>query len=145
MKRRELGTPTDTGPLLALLNQNDASHARCTAALSRLRAPMLPTVPCLTETLHFLGRAGGWAAQEVVWQLVADGDLRLHFLDETQLMRARQIMETFADAPCDFADASLVVMAETLGLTRVFTLDSHFYAYRLSDGSAMEVIPGSSR
>ena len=41
----------------------------------------------------------------------------------------------------DLADASLVVAAETLNLGRIFTLDRHFYAYRLADGSALEVVP----
>lgn len=37
--------------------------------------------------------------------------------------------------------ASLVTAAETLELTRVFTLDHHFYAYRTLDGNALEVVP----
>jgi hypothetical protein len=51
------------------------------------------------------------------------------------------LMEQYLDTPMDLADASLVVAAETLGLRRVFTLDRHFYAYRLADGSALEVVP----
>lgn len=39
------------------------------------------------------------------------------------------------------ADASVVVATETLGLRQVFTLDRHFYAYRLADGMAFEVVP----
>lgn len=39
------------------------------------------------------------------------------------------------------ADASLVVVAESFNLQQVFTLDSDFYAYRLGDGSALEVVP----
>jgi predicted nucleic acid-binding protein len=38
------------------------------------------------------------------------------------------------------ADASIVATAAALTLRHVFTLDSHFYAYRLADGSAFEVI-----
>jgi predicted nucleic acid-binding protein len=41
----------------------------------------------------------------------------------------------------DLADASLVVVAESISLHRVFTLDSHFRIYRLADGSALELIP----
>ena len=42
----------------------------------------------------------------------------------------------------DLADASLIAAAETLNLRQVFTIDTDFYIYRLSDGSALEVIPG---
>ena len=41
----------------------------------------------------------------------------------------------------DLADASLVVVAESRTLRRVFTTDSDFYLYRLADGSALEVVP----
>ena len=39
-------------------------------------------------------------------------------------------MRQYHDAPMDLADASLVVAAERLNLRRIFTLDSHFRAYR---------------
>ena len=51
------------------------------------------------------------------------------------------LLEQYRDTPMDLADASLVVAAETLGGRRVFTLDRHFYAYRLADGAALEVVP----
>ena len=40
----------------------------------------------------------------------------------------------------DLADASLVAVAEGRSLRRVFTVDNDFYVYRLSDGSALEVM-----
>lgn len=50
-------------------------------------------------------------------------------------------MEKYKDTPMDLADASLVVAAETLGLRRIFTLDSDFYVFRINDRDAFEVIP----
>ena len=41
----------------------------------------------------------------------------------------------------DLADASLVALAETLKLKRVFTLDKDFYIYRLNHKAAFEVVP----
>ena len=40
----------------------------------------------------------------------------------------------------DLADATLLALADFRGWRKVFTLDSHFFAYRLHDGSALEVI-----
>lgn len=51
-------------------------------------------------------------------------------------------MEKYNDSPMDFGDASLVAVAETRGLRQVFTLDKHFWGYRLADGSTLEPIPG---
>lgn len=50
------------------------------------------------------------------------------------------LMEKYKDTPMDLADASLVAAAESLGLTRIFTVDSDFYVYRLADGTALEVV-----
>ena len=51
------------------------------------------------------------------------------------------LMEKYRDAPMDLADASLVVVAESRALKRIFTLDSHFRIYRLANGSMLEMVP----
>jgi uncharacterized protein len=49
-------------------------------------------------------------------------------------------MERFRDQPCDYADATLLVAAEDTGRKRVFTIDTHFHAYRLSNRDALVII-----
>ncbi len=51
------------------------------------------------------------------------------------------LMDKYRDLPMDLADASLVAAAEALGSRSVFTLDRHFHAYRLINGSALQVVP----
>lgn len=51
--------------------------------------------------------------------------------------RIQAIIDKYADLPADFADASLIAMAERLGLSSIATLDSDFDIYRLSNGSAL--------
>jgi predicted nucleic acid-binding protein len=51
------------------------------------------------------------------------------------------LMAQYQDTPMDLADASLVVVAESRAMRRVFTTDSDFYVYRLADGSSLEVTP----
>jgi len=46
----------------------------------------------------------------------------------------------YADAPMDLADASLVAVAERSRLRRLFTLDSHFHAYRIDGAASFEVV-----
>ena len=52
-----------------------------------------------------------------------------------------ELMEKYQDVTMDMADASIVAAADRLGLKQVFTLDSDFRVYRLSNGSAFELIP----
>ncbi len=139
-------TLCDTGPLVALVDSDDRHHARCLAALPSLTSPLLTTWPCLTEAMHFLGKARGWDAQSVLWQFVRRGALQLHFPSSAEELSAEELriealMGQYRDAPMDFADASLVAAAETLNQRRIFTLDQHFYAYRIYDQHAFEVVP----
>jgi len=67
--------------------------------------------------------------------------LLLHDLTRTEAKRMERLMEKYHDTPMDLADASLIVVAESLGFHRIFTLDSDFYIYRLADGSALEIMP----
>jgi predicted nucleic acid-binding protein len=55
--------------------------------------------------------------------------------------RMAALMDKYQDRPMDLADASLVTVAERLGMRRIFTLDSDCHIHRLADGSALECIP----
>jgi predicted nucleic acid-binding protein len=127
----------DAGPLDALLDAGQAqNHARCTAALAHIALPLVTTWPCFTEAMYLLGRDLGYLGQEGLWQLHASGKLRIHELSEAEADRMQALMAQYRGIPMDLADASLVAAAETLGVRRIFTLDSHFYAYRTADGQA---------
>ena len=134
-------TLTDAGPMFVLFNRKDPSHERCKSVLPLVPGPLLTTWPCFTEALYLLGRDLGFRAQDKALAYVADGLLRIHYQTEGDCNQMRALMLKYQDAPMDLADASLVVAAETLGMRRIFTLDRHFYAYRLADGSALEVLP----
>ena len=134
-------TLTDTGPLVGLVDQDDPHHQDAAATLRRLpKVPLLTTWPCLTEAMYLLYRAAGYSGQEALWRFVERGSLQLHVPGEEEWRRMQELMSIFRDAPMDMADASVVTAAEALGLTRVFTYDRHFYAYRLANGSILEVV-----
>lgn len=135
-------TLTDTGPLVALLDADDASHAVCMAAATQLPSgPLLTTWVCFTEAMYLLGSVGGYRYQAALWSLRATGRLILHDLTVSEADRMAALMAQYRDTPMDLADASLVAVAESQDLRRVFTIDSDFYVYRLADGSALDVEP----
>ena len=135
-------TLCDTGPLVALIDRDDLHYARCVAALAELPPqPLLTTWPCLTEAMYLVWRAGGFPAQEELWGYLADGLLVLHLPGADEWQRMRELMRQYHDTPMDLADASLVALAELRGLRRIFTLDSHFRAYRIDSQHAFEVVP----
>ena len=50
-------------------------------------------------------------------------------------------MQIYQNVPMDLADASLVAVADSRKIRRLFTLDGDFYIYRLADGSVLEAVP----
>jgi predicted nucleic acid-binding protein len=135
-------TLTDTGPLVALLDKDDARHPDSVAAAQRLPAgPLLTTWPCFTEAMYLLGEVGGHRYQAELWKLRQAGRLILHDLTTAEVDRMPVLMAKYQDRPMDLADASLVVVAESRALSQVFTLDRDSHIYRTSDGSALQTIP----
>ncbi len=132
---------TDTGPLVALLDADDPYHAECVAALHRLPfGPLLTTWVCFTEAMYLLGEVGGYRYQAALWDLRVTGRLVLHIPTLAEVDRMAALMAQYRDTPMDLADASLVAVAESRSMRRVFTVDTDFYIYRLVDGSALEVV-----
>lgn len=134
-------TLTDAGPLVAVIDKGDSSHARCAAALPNLSKPLVTTFPCFTEAMYLLGREGGFSFQDKLWQMYNTGLVTIHELSAGEMTRMRVLIAQYADRLMDLADASLVCAAESVGITRVFTVDSDFLFYRLAGGDTLRVVP----
>jgi uncharacterized protein len=134
-------TIVDTGPLVAILNPDDEYHARCVTVLPALRLPFVTTASVVTEAMHFLYRRRGWIGQQTLWRMIEVDKLRVSAVEGYALDRIEQLMDRYQDSPMDFADASLVTLAEEMNLRQVFTLDSHFRAYRMSNRRVLDIVP----
>ncbi len=134
-------TLIDTGPLVALVDKGQGeAHRLYKEALRTSERPLLSTWPCLTEALYFLHELRGWEGQQALWALIEKDVIRVHHPAAEELRRAAALMEQYQDTPMDFADASLVVLAERTGLRRILTLDRDFYIYQLPGKNVFEVI-----
>lgn len=124
---------TDAGPLVALFDRSDAYHGAISTTLHKISEPLATTLPVLTESFHLLG--AGSERTLALMKFIDDGPLQVLFLDRPRLARAFEIMSQYADTPMDFADASLVCMAEQHAIRRIFTLDRNdFSTYRIKQG-----------
>lgn len=134
-------TLVDTGPLVAVMNRNDDYYADCVRLFRGLNTPLYTTLPVLGEAMYLLGKRVGWAAQEGLWKLVLHGDLILEHPSPSELVRVSELMSKYNDQPMDFADASLVALAERLSIDRIFTVDRRdFSVYRLHGKKPFTVI-----
>ena len=130
----------DAGPLVAVLDRDDAHHEACVAALRTIRDPLVTVWPALTEAMCLLGFA--WERQRALWEMIETDILRLLPLDHVDAPRMRALMEKYRDLPMDMADAALVRVAEREGIRRVLTLDQRdFSIYRLTRKGSFTLLP----
>lgn len=135
-------TLCDAGPLFALVDARQAElHQRCKAVLPQLSAPLVTTWPSFTEAMYLAHRSGGWPMQNFLWGYVREAVLVFHELASQETARMAALMEQYRDTPMDLADASLIAIAERLGLTQIFTIDRHFHVYRLAGARSFVVVP----
>ena len=130
----------DTGPLVALLSRNDSAHKACVAAFESIRGRLLTSEAVLTEAMHLLGREreGARACLEF---FIRAGAIVVP-TTVTRLSLCRELMMRYADTPMDFADATLVALAEEFAVGRVLTLDRRgFSTYRWRRSTRFTIAP----
>jgi uncharacterized protein len=130
----------DTGAFVALLDKSENNHPRCVDFLKSFRGKILTTEPVLTETIYLLGPSV--KAQKAVLEFILKGGAILIPQSADSLSRATALMEKYRDVPMDFADATLVTLAEETGISEVFTLDIRgFSTYRIQGKKGFKILP----
>jgi uncharacterized protein len=130
----------DTGPVVALLSRSDASHAACSVAFEDVRGKLLTTEAVLTEAMHLLGRRPD-GARACLEFFLRSGAILVPMTTK-RLIRCRDLMARYTNVPMDFADASLVAIAEEFAIGRVLTLDRRgFQTYRWRQNRPFSIVP----
>jgi predicted nucleic acid-binding protein len=130
----------DTGALVSLLDRSQSQHLKCRRAFSDWTGPVVSTEAVLTEATHLLtGVRGGRIA---CVDFFLSGGALLVPSSAMSLQRVRRLLDKYADRPMDFADATLVALAEELDCTSVFTTDrTDFSVYRLKGRKPFRLVP----
>jgi len=120
----------DTGALVSILDRSQNRHREFSEFFAVWTGQIVTTEAVVTESTHLLGRVSGGAI--ACLDFVLSGGAVLIPISTAALRRARQLMQRYADCPMDFADATLVVLAEELGTDMVLTTDQRdFSVYRI--------------
>jgi predicted nucleic acid-binding protein len=134
-------TLLDTGPLVAYLDETDGRHGACVSVLEAHSGQVATTLAVLTEAMHLL--SGVPQAPTLILDFLDAFGVEICSMDERDDLRGCvELMEKYADTPMDFADATLVALAERLDTRDVFTLDRRgFFTYRQHGRRHFAVLP----
>jgi predicted nucleic acid-binding protein len=130
----------DTGGLVSLLDRSQSAHTQFARFFSEWTAPVVSTEAVLTEATHLLGRVSG--GRRACLDFFLSGAAVLVPTSATSLRRCRELVDRFADLPMDYADATLVALAEELDTNLVLTTDRRDFAvYRLAARRRFRIVP----
>ena len=135
-------TLLDAGPMIAMLSPRDAAHAAVAARWGSEVKRCLTTEAVIVEATHMVARGRGDHAR--VLEFVIAAEIPVFALHLPLHIQCVHLLRRYADTPMDYADATLVALADRLRLTRVFTLDRRgFRTYRGARGLGFEVVPAA--
>lgn len=133
----------DTGPIVAFLDKSDPWHAACTQVFSQLRLPLLTSEAVLTELFYFMEYRSGDV--EAALKLVQSGIVTVATIVDSDLRNIVRLMRQYRDRPMDFADATLVHLAERENLNTIVTIDfSDFQTYRIGGRRTFRILPSQA-
>ena len=120
----------DTGPWIALVDRSESRHKECVDWLKQFRGEIYSSEAVLTEVLYLLNFS--FPAQSAALDFVLNGAVILVPSSVESLLAVKNLMEKYQDLPMDFADGSLVCIAQDLGIYDAVTFDKrHFGLYHV--------------
>ncbi|HVV49106.1 MAG TPA: PIN domain-containing protein [Polyangia bacterium] len=130
----------DTGPLYAVVDEDDADHAPCRAILEDPRYRFVIPALVVAEAAYLVGSRLGPAVEARFLRGLEAMDIEGP--EPADWRRIADLVEEYADFPLGGADASVVALAERLGASTIVTLDvRHFAAIRPRRGRSFRLLP----
>jgi uncharacterized protein len=130
----------DTGAILALLDERDPWHQLCREALAEMQLPLATSAAVVTELFHLLGRRRRDVGAG--WTFLRSGGVTIAAITDADIAALEMLMARYHDRPMDFADATLVHLANRESLTTILTVDHNdFETYRIGRRQHFRILP----
>ncbi|MGQ0619624.1 MAG: type II toxin-antitoxin system VapC family toxin [Panacagrimonas sp.] len=137
----------DAGFWVAVYNRRDRDHEAALYAAVQFEAEgFITTHAVIAEACHLLYQRQHAAAMLQLVEALRDGPVEVLDMDAEDLPKIARLMHKYRDLPMDYADASLVLLAEHLGHGRILTTDRRdFRSYRWKNQNPFEnlLVPSS--
>lgn len=132
----------DAGPLYAAAARRDTHHEQAVALLSGSPRPLLVPALVLTEVSNLLADRIGAHAALTFARSLADAELVVEPVLDSDWSRIAELMERYLDLPLGMVDASVIALAERREIETIATLDQrHFRTVRPRHVEAFTLVP----
>jgi predicted nucleic acid-binding protein len=131
----------DTGAIVALVNRADRHHAAAVRWFSAFRGPLFTTEAVITETAYILAASVAHQQAALAWvqRARAAGVLEIDTVEDH--LAVARLLTRYASLPCDYADATLIALAERTGISAIATIDQRdFSVYRIKGRKRFRIL-----
>lgn len=130
----------DSGPLIALFDKDDAFHEPVMQFLRTYTGTLHTSIAVITEVTHLLDFSVRAQLDCLEW--IRSGAVTIETIDREDLTNICRMTAKYADIPMDFADATLVQIAEREKISKVISIDRDFFIYRKSNRTCLDNLFG---
>lgn len=132
----------DTGPLVAVANVRDQHHDGCRDLLETHEGPIVVPAAVIVEVCQLLAARRGTHAEAAFLASLGAGEVATIDLEPANYTRAAELVKQYAGLRLGAVDATVVALAERLGVTEIATLDRrHFTVVRPVHIKAFTLLP----
>ena len=133
----------DTGAVVALVNRADRHHPAAVEWFGHYRGRLLPTEAVITETAYVLAASRAHQHAALLWFERARAAGLMQIEPVASYAALDDIMARYSKLPCDYADATLIALAEHTGVSVIATIDQRdFSVYRLRGRKRFRIVLG---
>jgi predicted nucleic acid-binding protein len=132
----------DTSGILAIINRGDQRHEAVMRYVAATSEDLMVPVTVLPEVDYLLTERLGAHVAIFALETIVSPDFQIERVVPGDMPRILELMRQYADNAIGFVDASIVAVAERLGIRRVLTLDRrHFGQIRPRHCDALDILP----
>lgn len=133
------GVLLDTGPLVALLSQNDENHAHARQLFAACAPPLRSCEAVIAEACFLMRRVHPAGPSEVL-ALGRRGVYTVAIAAEDHWSNIEALLRKYSDRPISLAGACLIRCAEVHDEARILTFDDDFRVYRWARTRRFDIV-----
>ena len=130
----------DTGIVYAYYDRSDRWHTRARRVVEGEQRGLILPAPVIPEVDHLLGERLGPASRLTFYAGLVEGYYLVVDLPREAYGRVVELNRRFEELNLGFVDASVIALAEALGLTRIATTDRRHFE-PIASALSLELLP----
>lgn len=132
----------DSGGLYALYDARDKNHRAVRDVVGAESGPIILPMTILAELDYLLRSKLGVTAEIRLLEGITRGSFTLEPFTIEDAVRCRELLSKYRDLDLGIADASVIAVAERLGIYRILTVDERdFRSVRTASGNPLVLLP----